>query len=141
MKLEIAKQTVWSAAIGDEPGGLASKLRPLADAGVDLEFMIARRSSESRGTAVVFLTPITGSKQVRAAKAAGFQKAESLHGLRVEGRNQPGLGAMITEAVAAANINMRGFSAAVIGQRYVMNLSFDSESDCNKARRALAALS
>jgi len=132
MELDIAQQTVWSAAIPDEPGGMASKLRPLADAGVDLDFIIARRSSESRGTGVVFLTPISGERQEQAAKAAGFQKAES--------HNDRGLAATITEALAEAGLNLRGFSAAVIGSRYVMNFAFDSDADAAKARSVLSNL-
>jgi hypothetical protein len=64
----------WVAAIKDKPGELAAKLKALAAAGVNLEFVIARRSPEKRGTGVVFVTPIKTAKQVRAASAAGFKK-------------------------------------------------------------------
>jgi hypothetical protein len=43
----------WAAPLEDKPGGLAEKLSALADAGVNLEFVIARRASDKPGTGVV----------------------------------------------------------------------------------------
>jgi len=43
-------------------------------------------------------------------------------------------------ALAAAEINMHGFSAAVIGDRFVAYIGFDSEADASKAEAVLAAL-
>ena len=53
MKLEITKQTVWAASIPDEPGGMTRMLQPLAEAAVDLEFVIARRKHRDEGGGVV----------------------------------------------------------------------------------------
>ncbi len=50
----------WAAAIKDQPGALAAKFKALAAAGVNLEFVIARRSPEKRGAGVVFVTPVKG---------------------------------------------------------------------------------
>ena len=92
------------------------------------------------GTGVVFLTPLTGAARVRAAKKAGFEKTKSLHSLRVEGPDQPGLGAKMTQALAMAGINLRGVSAAAIGPRCVMHLALDSTADATKAARLLKRL-
>ncbi len=138
MKLTITKQTVWAAPIPDEPGALAAALEPLAEAGADLEFVISRRHESGGG--VVFVTPLRGAKQSRAAASAGFQKTERLHALRVEGTNRPGLGAKVTRAIADAGISMRGFSAAALGRRAVLNLAFDTANDANRARRDLARM-
>ena len=62
MPYEITKVDVWAATIEDRPGGLAEKLEVLAEAGADLEFVIARRASESPGTGVVFMAPISGAE-------------------------------------------------------------------------------
>jgi hypothetical protein len=131
---------VWAGSIEDRPGGLAGKLAALAEAGAQLEFVIARRAPQKPGTGVVFLTPLTGAAQIRAAKKAGLEKTKRLHSLRVEGPDQPGLGAKMTQALAQAGINLRGLSAAAIGRRCVVHLALDSAADAAKAARLLKRL-
>jgi len=138
--MEIKRVDVWAASIKDRPGGLAEKLALLAEAGADLEFIIARRAPEKRGQGVVFLTPLKGPKQLRVAKAAGFAKTTSLHSLRIAGPDKPGIGGKIAQAVADAGLNLRGMSAAAIGRRFVCHLAFDNSADAASARRALKKL-
>ncbi len=141
MKLKVSRTDTWAATIDDRPGGLADKLTALAAAGANLEFIIARRAPEQRGSGVVFVTPLKGAKQVKAAEAAGFQKTASLHSLRVEGVDKPGMGAKLTEALAKAGINLRGLSAAALGNRYVTHLALDTAEDATKAAAVLKKLS
>lgn len=139
MELLIEKEDVWVASIEDRPGGLAGKLSPLADAGADLDFIIARRSPEKAGAGVVFVTPIRGDRETRAATAVGFSVSSHMHALRVEGPNVPGMAARVTRRLADAGLNLRGLSAAVIGTRFVLHLAFDTEQDATKARNVLAS--
>ena len=141
MTLKVSRTDTWAATIDDRPGGLADKLAALAAAGANLEVIIARRAPEQRGSGVVFVTPLKGAKQIKAAEAAGFQKTESLHSLRVEGADKPGMGAKLTRALAEAGINLRGVSAAALGKRYVTHLALDTASDAAKAAAALKKLS
>ena len=99
--------------------------------------MISRRALEKPGTGVVFLAPLRGAAQIRAAKKAGLLKATNLCSLRLEGPDQAGLGAKITQAIAEAGINMRGLSAAALGRRCVTYFAFDSDADAKKASRVL----
>ncbi len=92
MKLDISRVDVWAASIEDRPGALAEKLDALSQQGTNLEFLIARRAPEKPGTGVVFVTPIKGASQVKAAKKAGFEKTKSLHAIRVAAIDKPGLG-------------------------------------------------
>jgi hypothetical protein len=140
MALNVTRADVWAARIEDRPGGLAEKLAALAEAGAKLEFVVARRASERPGAGVVFLTPLKGAAQTRAAKKAGFETTKSLHSLRVEGTDKPGLGAKMTQALAQARINLRGLSAAAVGPRCVVHLAFDSSADAAKAARLLKRL-
>jgi hypothetical protein len=133
MSLTVERVDVWAVTIEDEPGGLAEKLAPLSEAGADLAFAIARRAPEEPGTGVVFVTPLVGDAQTRAAEKAGFSVADSLHSLRIEGDNKPGIGAQLTKKLADAGINLRGLSAAVIGGRFIMYLAFDTSKDADKA--------
>ena len=141
MKLDVSRTDTWASTIDDRPGGLADKLDSLAAAGANLEFIIARRAPEKRGRGVVFVTPLKGSKQIKAAEAAGFQKTGSLHSLRVEGADKPGMGAKLTRALAKAGINLRGLSAAALGKRYVTHLALDTAQDAAKAAAVLKKLS
>ena len=141
MKLDVSRTDTWASTIDDRPGGLADKLAALAAAGANLEFIIARRAPEKRGRGVVFVTPLKGSKQIKAAEAAGFQKTESLHSLRVEGSDKPGMGAKLTRALAEAGINLRGLSAAALGKRYVTHLALDTAQDAAKAAAVMKKLS
>ena len=137
MKLEVVREDVWAAGIEDRPGGLAEKLEVLAQAGVNLEFVIARRSPEKPGTGVVFVTPVKGAQQVKAARQAGFDKTASLHAVAIAATDKPGLAAKLTRYLAEAGINLSGFSAAAIGRRATFHLAFDSAADANKAMRRL----
>jgi hypothetical protein len=140
MKLDVSRTDTWASNIDDRPGALADKLAALAAAGANLEFIIARRAPEQRGSGVVFVTPLKGAKQIKAAEAAGFQKTESLHSLRVEGADKPGMGAKLTKALAEAGINLLGLSAAALGKRYVAQLALDTAQDVAKAAAVLKKL-
>ena len=140
MKLDISRTDVWAATIDDRPGAVAEKLEALAAAGANLAFLIARRAPEQRGSGVLFVTPIKGAKQVKAAEAAGFQRTESLHSVCVEGPDKAGTIARLTKAVAAAGINLRGVSSAAIGKRFVSYLALDNDTDAAKAISVLKKL-
>jgi len=141
MKLAVTRVDVWAASITDKPGGLAGKLNTLSAAGANLEFVVARRAPDKPGTGVVFVTPIKGAKQAKAAKEAGFATTPSLHSVRVEGVDKPGLGALLTKALADAGVNLRGLTAAAIGKKFVMHLALDTAEDAAKAVRILKGLS
>ena len=138
MSFKATKVDVWCGEIADEPGGLASKLEPLACAGVDLDFVIARRQPDKPGKGVLFVTGIKGAKQKKAAEAAGLCKTTEMAALRIEGTNKAGVGHQIAGLIAAAGINLRGLSATVIGRRFVSFLAFDSRADAAKAARLLS---
>ena len=140
MKLNVSRTDTWAATIEDRAGGLADKLAALAAAGANLEFIIARRAPERRGSGVVFATPLKGAKQIKAAEAAGFQKTKSLHSLRVEGVDKPGMGAKLTQALAEAGINLRGLSAAALGKRHITHVALDTAKDAAKAVAVLRKL-
>jgi len=138
--MKTKRVTTWAAAIEDQPGELAAKLCALAVAGVNLEFLIARRAPDKPGTGVVFITPVEGAQQGRAAKAAGFRKADNLHTVRIEGDDKPGVGARLTQAFADEGLNLRGLSAAAIGNKFVCHVAVDSEADAAKAVRIVRSL-
>lgn len=141
MALKVEKVDVWATTIEDRPGGLAGTLAVLAQAGADLEFIIARRAPDKPGTGVVFVTPLKGDEQIgAAAEVSGFRDTPSLHSVRVEGDNEAGIAARMAQRLADNEINLRGFSAAVIGERFIAHLAFDSHDDAMQAMRVLKSL-
>jgi len=137
MAYEITKEDVWVGEIEDRAGAVAEKLEAVSRAGVDLEFLIARRAPEKPGTGVLFMAPLRGEASVRAALQAGLSQWTSASTLRVEGPDRPGLGALITWTVANEGISVRGVSGAKLGERSVFYLAFDSATDADKASEAL----
>lgn len=136
-KLTVERVDVWAAAIKDEPGGLARVLVGLREAGADLDFIVSRRAPEEPGTGIVFVTPLRGDRQIEAASTLGFNVMRSVQSVRVEGDNKPGIAAELTAKLAAAGINLRGLSAAVIGSRFIIYIGLDSAEDADKALKVL----
>jgi hypothetical protein len=133
MDLLVERVDVWAATIQDRPGGLAEVLVTLREAGADLQFIIARRAPEASGKGVVFVAPLEGDIEIGAAAQVGFNVAQSLHSVRVMGRDRPGIAAELTQKLADGGINLRGFSASVIGAQFVAYVAVDSLDDANKA--------
>jgi hypothetical protein len=137
MKLDTCRVDVWVASLEDKPGGLAEKVEILAAAGIDLEFVSARRAPDKPGTGVAFVAPIKGAKQTRIARKVGFEKSESLHAIRIDTGNKPGFSAEMARALADANLNLRGFTGVAITNRALFYIAFDSSADASKAVRVL----
>jgi hypothetical protein len=137
--MQVERLDTWAASLEDKPGSLASKLEALSKAGANLEFVVARRTPEKGSGGVVFTSPITGAA-MQAAKAAGFEKSETMHTLRIEGADKPGEGARMTLALAKEGINLRGLSGAAVGGKLVGYLALDSEEDAKKAMGVLKKL-
>jgi len=140
MDLLVEQVEVWAASIPDKPGGLATVLTTLRDAGADLQWIIARRSPDRLGEGVVFVTPLQGDHEMQAAAVAGFNVSQKQHCVRVTGRNQPGIAAALTEDLAEAGINLRGFSAAAIGAQFVAYIAVDSQEAVDRAIAVLSAV-
>jgi hypothetical protein len=137
MAYSVKKVEVWAGEVADRPGGLAATMGALSGAGANLEFVVARRAPDKPGTGVVFVTPVKGAKQKRAAQGASLATSDSLHSVRVEGPDKAGLSAKMTKTLADAGINLRGLSAAALGRRGVTYLAFDSVGDADNAVRLL----
>ena len=137
MDLIVEHVDVWAAGLQDKSGELAGVLSGLRAAGADLEFVIARRAAETPGKGVVFVTPLQGDMEISAAAQLGFNVTQTLHSVRIMGPNQPGIGAQLTQKLADAGINLRGFSASVIGPQFIAYAALDSRADADKAMEAL----
>jgi len=139
MALKVSKADVWAVTIDDRPGGAAQKLEALSKAGANLEMVLARRT-EQPGQGVMFVTPLKGKKAVAAAQAAGMGQPGSIHSVRIEGGDKPGLGSKIARALGDAGVNFRGMSAIAMGRKFVSFIACDSAEDQTRAIAALKKL-
>lgn len=140
MTLKITKTDVWAVEIQDQPGGLAKVMAVVAEAGANLECVIARRQPDKPGTGVAFVTPLKGRKVLGAAATVGFHETKRVVTLKVEGPNRPGLAARLVNTLAEAGINLRGVSGATMGRKFVIYFGFDSAEDARAAASALRAV-
>ena len=141
MAVKATKAEVWAVTVDDRAGGLADKLEALAGAGADFEMVFARRTPESPGQGVLFVTPLKGAKAQRAAASLGMGKPQTIHSVRVEGGDKPGLGARIARTLGRAGVSFRGLSAIAVGRKFICYLALDSAEDTDRAIQALKKLS
>ena len=137
MDLIVEHSEVWAASVEDKPGGLAGVLTVLNQAGADLQSVISRRAPDQPGKAVVFVTPLQGDAEIAAAAQVGFNVTQTLHSLRVIGLNRLGIVAELAQKLADAGINLRGFSASVLGTQFIAYAAVDSLQDARKAAAIL----
>jgi hypothetical protein len=140
MGFKLDRIHVWSGEVADQAGGIASKLALLAQAGANLEYIFTRRQPDKPGTGLLYIAPVSGPVQVRAAKAAGLSETFDPVVLRVEGDNQAGLGHRLTQEWALAGISLQGLTMAVLSNKFVGYAAFDTVGDANRAAQILADL-
>lgn len=131
MAITVKKAVLWRTEVDNRPGALASALEPLAQAGADLQVVMAYRYPGADKGAVE-LHPVSGGKSTAAAQSAGLAPS-STPVLLVEGDNRQGLGYALAKAVGDAGINMSFVMAQVVGRRYAAVFGFENEADAAKA--------
>lgn len=135
MGYKIENVDVWAGDLMNRPERLARVLEAMAAAGAELEFLVVRRVTER--TSRIFVAPVKGKKQKRAALDVGLVPADRMFAMRIVGSDRAGLGAEITRCIAAAGLNIRGASAATIGKKNAFYLAFQSDEERKTAAEAL----
>src|SRR5260370_14316580 len=90
MGFKLERLHIWSGELADQAGSMASKLAALAQAGANLEYISPRRRTERPRTGVMYVAPVTGPAQGRAALQAGLTAAHDPGAMHVEGANEAG---------------------------------------------------
>src|SRR3954453_16062896 len=98
LSFKMQRVHVYHATVKDEPGGIAATLKPLADAGAHLEYVYSQRSTEKPGHGELYVAPIQGNGQAKAARAVGMHEVGEPIVMRVEGDDKAGLGGRLTQA-------------------------------------------
>ncbi len=139
MPFEISRADVWVGEVEDRSGALHERLEVLHQAGVDLEVALVRPAAPLSGTGVLFVTPIVGVEQTRAARQCELRQTESIHAVRIFGPDRPGLIAEIARIIAAMGINLNGLSSAALVGHSVHYFRFECASDADRAVKILKA--
>jgi len=137
MGFKLDRVHVWSGEVADQAGGVAAKLALLAQSGANLEYVYTRRQPDKPGSGLLYVAPVTGPLQVRAARSAGLAETNNPVVLRVEGDNQAGLAHRVTQQWALAGLSFQGLAMAVLGDHFVGYVSFDTVGDANRAAAIL----
>lgn len=140
MSFRLDRVHVWSCEVPDKPGGVASKLVELANAGANLEYVGSRRLPDKPGTGILFIAPVSGSDQVHAAKSVGLHEVTTPVIIRVEGDDESGLAHRLTHEWALAGISFQGLTLSVVAHKFVGYAAFDSSEDANRAATILATV-
>lgn len=140
MSFKMDRVHVWSCEAPDEPGGIASKLKALAEAGVNLEYVYTTRLLNKPGMGMLFVAPIVGAEQLRTARAIGMKETSEPIVMHLTGDNGAGLAHRLTQEWAKAGINLHGTVLTVVGSKFVGYVTFDSVEDANRAATILAEL-
>jgi prephenate dehydratase len=131
--IRASKVTVWAATCEDRPGGMMRQLEGLARGGANLQFILSRRLETEPGKGVIFVSPITGDRQVLAAQALGFRPTKDLIAVRVEAVDEPGLAYLFASVLAREGLNLRGVSGMVVREQFVAYLALDTEAEAQRA--------
>ena len=140
MRFRLDRVHVWAGEVEDTAGGVAGKLAVLAQAGANLAFVFTQRRQDRPGTGILYVAPLSGPDQLKAAKAAGLHEVRDPVVLRVEGDNEAGLAHRLTQQWAMAGISFQGLTMAVVNGKFVGYAMFDTVADSNKAATILADL-
>jgi hypothetical protein len=140
MGFKLDRVHVWSGEVADQAGGAASKLVYLAQAGANLEYIFTKRLPDKPGAGILYVAPVTGAAQVRAARMAGLSETDYPVVRRIQGDNEAGLAHRLTQQWALAGISLQGLTLAVLGNKFVGYAAFDSVADANRAAQILADL-
>ncbi len=136
MAVTVKKVTLWRAEVLNQPGVLSGVLGPLAAAGADLQVVLGYRYRGNERKAAIEVCPIAGRKAAAAARQAGLSPMDCPT-LLVQGDDRPGLGQVVSQALAAAGINVAYLMAQVVEDRFSAVMGFENEADSRKAAALL----
>lgn len=140
MSFKLDRVHVWAAEVADQAGGVAMKLAELAKADANLEYIYTRRLPDKPGVGILYVAPISGPTVIKAAKNAGYHEVDHPIVIRVEGDNAAGLGHRLTHQWEIEGLNLAGMMLAVLGDKFVGYVQFDSMNDANRAAAILGDL-
>lgn len=136
MAVTIKKAVLWRRDVVNEPGALAQTLRPLVEAGVNLEVCMGYAIPGEKHHSAIEVYPIP-AKAEDSAKSVNLVPAETISCLLVHGDDEKGLGYKIADALGKAGINISFVVVHAFGGHWHGVMGFESESDAQRAATVL----
>jgi hypothetical protein len=133
MAVSVKKVTIWTTEVPHQAGQLANVLRPLAEAGANLQVIMAYAEG-SRG--FVEVCPLSGKRHTEAARRAGLVASDKPT-LLVAGDDRPGLGYAIARAIADRGVSISFDVTQVMGKKFSSVYGFHTEEDARAAAGAI----
>ena len=140
MSFKMQRVHVYHTEVEDKPGGIAAKLKKLAEGGAHLEYVYSQRSLTKPGIGDLYVAPISSVTDMNSAKNAGLHEVSEPIVMRVEGDDSKGLSGQLTQAWEMAGINLHGLVMSVLNGRFVGYVTFDTVADGNRAATMLAEI-
>ena len=140
MSFKMQRVHVYHGEVKDEPGGISSRLKVLAESGANLEYVYSQRSLTKQGVGDLYVAPLTSPDHIKTARAIDMHEVSEPVVMRVTGDNKAGLAGRLTQAWEKAGINLHGMVMAVQDTKFVGYVTFDSVGDANQAATILAEL-
>jgi hypothetical protein len=140
MAFKMTRVHVYHTEVSDAPGGIAAKLKPLAEAGTHLEYVYSQRSATKPGVGDLYLAPVLGHNAKDAAKASDMHEVQEPIVMRVEGDDKAGLSGKLTIAWETAGLNLHSMMMAAVAGKFIGYVTFDTADDANKAAIILSEL-
>ena len=138
MSFKMDRIHVWAVEVKDTVGGVASKLSALAESGANLEYVYTQRLTDKPGCGILYVGPIVGIDQMKAAKAVGMTEVFNPIVMHIQGDNTAGLAFRLKMEWAKSGLNLHGSILCAIGGKFVGFVTFDNVEDANKAAGILA---
>ena len=133
MAISVKRISLWRREVEDRPGMLAQTLEPLANAGTNLQVIMAYHIGEK---AAIEVFPVTANRAMNAARQGGLSESGP-PALLVTGDNQPALGHSMARAIADQGINIHFLVAQVVGGRYSAVFGFGTDDDASRAMEVI----
>ncbi len=140
MNVQIRKGQPWSVELPDRAGAAAATLDVLTRAGVAPTLLFTRLHPRKHNVPVLYLAPIVGPDQTRAAQDAGLAPASDVALLVVEGINHAPLAYEIMSRLAVATLPVLCLAVVPDGDRLVASIAFESQDAAALALQVLATL-
>jgi hypothetical protein len=140
MAFKMVRVDVYHTEVQDTPGGIAAKLKPIAESGTHLEYVYSQRSLTKPGVGDLYIAPLLGHSAQDAAKHAGLHKVREPIVMRVEGDDVAGLSGRLTIAWEKAGLNLHSMMMTAISGKFIGYVTFDTADDANSAAVILSEL-
>lgn len=137
MGVTVKKAVIWRKEVRNTPGVLASTLKPLADAGVNVQVLMGYAYPGDNNKSAIEVYPISSAKAIAAAKSAKLLPSSSIACLHVQGDDEVGLGARIAQQLGSAKINVSFVMVQVVGKKYSGFFGFENEMAAERAMKII----